>query len=79
MSVLPPPQALEVTRRARLSERLAATLDAVLVMVPEDAEAALLAALPESARWRTLIERARPSAGSVRVSALANARQFRGP
>jgi leucyl aminopeptidase len=77
MSVLPPPRALEVTRRARLSERLAATLDAILVMVPEDAEASLLAALPERARWRTLIERARPSAGSVRVSALANARQTR--
>jgi len=77
MSLLPPPHKPFIRRRERLSERTAGTLDALLVLVPADADGALFAQLPESARWRALAGRARPVAATVRTSTLANARQTR--
>jgi len=77
MSLLPPPHKPSVARREHLSERAAGAFDALFVMVPEDADAALLKQLPEAARWRALVARRRPSAGAVRSTALANSRQTR--
>ncbi len=75
-----------VTHRRRLSERAAADLDAILVILPEEADAALLARLPQSERWRRLHTRPGPAAGAtsaagaagaVRSTTLANARDTR--
>jgi len=75
---LPPlPQAPRLARRGRWSERAAASLDALLAIVPHDATAALLAQLPEPERWRGLHAHAKPSAGAVRSTVLGNARQTR--
>src|SRR5690606_13543367 len=60
--------------RGALNSRAASRLDAVLVMAPEDATAATFAALPERERWQELHSRAKPRAGTVRSTALANAR-----
>src|SRR6185437_6140662 len=48
------PQSPAVVRRARLSERAAAALDAILVLVPQDAGDVPLAALPQAERWARL-------------------------
>jgi leucyl aminopeptidase len=52
-----------------------AQLDALLCIVPYPATAASLRALPESARWRALDQRAPARAGSVRTTSLSNRRQ----
>ncbi len=50
-------------------------VDALLVMMPESAGRETLAGLPEHERWRALHARARPQAGTVRATTLANRRQ----
>jgi len=71
---LPPSPVVE--RRARLSERAVAELDAILALVPHEAGEAPLAALPYAERWRRLRARAeRPDV--VRSATLANARDTR--
>jgi leucyl aminopeptidase len=70
------PQAPAVVRRARLSERAAAALDAILVLVPQDAGDVPLAQLPQAQRWLRLRARARQP-DSVRSATLANARDTR--
>ncbi|MGH8220344.1 MAG: hypothetical protein ACREUT_17545, partial [Steroidobacteraceae bacterium] len=52
------PQAPAVAQRARLSERTAAELDAILVLLPREAGDAPLGALPDAERWRRLRARA---------------------
>jgi leucyl aminopeptidase len=49
-------------------------LDALLLMVPHPVSEATFRRLPESARWRELDARAPASAGTVRVTVLANRR-----
>jgi leucyl aminopeptidase len=49
-------------------------MDALLVVLPDNANARVLAALPESQRWQELHARAAPRAGTVRSTALANSR-----
>jgi leucyl aminopeptidase len=49
-------------------------MDALLVVVPDDANARVLSALPEAERWQELHSRAAPRAGTVRSTALANSR-----
>jgi leucyl aminopeptidase len=49
-------------------------MDALLVVVPDDANARVFAALPEAERWQELHSRAAPRAGTVRSTALANSR-----
>jgi leucyl aminopeptidase len=56
-----------------LSERVAAGLDAVLAIVPHEADPALLGELPHAQRWRELHARARRSGGPA-CGTLANAR-----
>ncbi len=60
-------------QRRRLSERAAAALDAILVIVPPDADRALLAQLPQGERWSALHARAASSGGTT-CGALENAR-----
>ena len=57
-------------------DRDADGLDAILVIIPVDATAALLERLPENERWLTAIGR-RPAPGSVHVTTLSNPRQTR--
>lgn len=71
------PRPPEVTRRGRLSERAAGDLDAILAILPEDADQTLLARLPQSERWRRLHAGPRPAGGAVRSATLANARDTR--
>lgn len=70
------PQFPAVVRRARLSERAAAALDAIVVLVPQDAGDVPLAALPQAERWARLRARAQQPDG-VRSATLANARDTR--
>ncbi|HYK24963.1 MAG TPA: leucyl aminopeptidase family protein [Steroidobacteraceae bacterium] len=70
------PQAPAVVRRARLSERAAAALDAILVLVPHDAGDGSLAHLPQAERWLRLRARAQQP-NAVRSATLANARDTR--
>jgi leucyl aminopeptidase len=67
----------EVVRRGRLSERVAARLDAIAVMVPEQASEALLDRLANRERWRRLRARPEARAGAVLSTSLANARDTR--
>ncbi len=73
----PLPRPPVVTHRRRLSERAAAGLDAILAILPEEADEALLARLPQSERWRRLHARPGLTAGTVRTATLANARDTR--
>lgn len=68
-----------VVRRARLSERAAAQVDAILAIVPQEASEAALASLPQPERWQRLRARAHSDGrGGAAVSAtLANARETR--
>lgn len=72
------PQAAE-PRIARLAGGFSAAraqgLDALLVIVPERVTPQQLAKLPEAARWQKLHARKPARAGTVRSTALANARQ----
>ena len=69
LTPLPPDGGPEIVR-SRGGE-----VDALLVALPESAGPASLEALPESLRWRDLLARERPRAGSVRTTSLANRRQ----
>jgi leucyl aminopeptidase len=68
LSLLPPAGGPEIVRSR-------GEVDALLVVVPENAAASSLEALPESLRWRDLLARERPRAGAVRTTSLANRRQ----
>lgn len=70
------PEPPAVVRRARLSERAAAQLDAILVLASANAGDAPLAALPQPERWRSLRARVQPP-DAVRSATLANARDTR--
>jgi leucyl aminopeptidase len=50
-------------------------VDALLAVMPEGAGPEGCAPLPESPRWRDLLARERPRAGTVRTTSLANRRQ----
>jgi leucyl aminopeptidase len=52
-----------------------AELDALLVMVPATAGAAIFERLPESERWQELNARGKPRPSTVRTTTLANRRQ----
>jgi leucyl aminopeptidase len=69
LTVLPPSGGAEISR-SRGGE-----VDALLVMMPESAASASLEKLPESRRWRDLLAREPPRAGTVRTTSLANRRQ----
>ncbi|HEV7716948.1 MAG TPA: leucyl aminopeptidase family protein [Steroidobacteraceae bacterium] len=58
-----------------MTSRTANLLDALFVMVPDNAQPRLFAGLPEAQRWRDLHARAKPRTGSVRSTTLANERQ----
>jgi leucyl aminopeptidase len=76
--MLPPfPPSPRLVHRARLGVRASETLDALLAIVPDNADPRAFASLPESERWRGLHARAKPSAGTVRSTTLANTRQTR--
>jgi leucyl aminopeptidase len=49
-------------------------MDALFVIVAHDASARLFAPLPEAQRWQALHARAKPRAGTVRSTSLANSR-----
>ena len=68
-SLLPPADGPQIGR-SRGGE-----VDALLVIVPEGAGSGSCARLPESRRWRDLLARERPRAGTVRSTSLANRRQ----
>src|SRR6185312_3694793 len=68
-SLLPPADGPQIGR-SRGGE-----VDALLVIVPEGAGSGSCARLPESRRWRDLLARERPRAGTVRTTSLANRRQ----
>jgi leucyl aminopeptidase len=69
LALLPPAGGPEILR-SRGGE-----VDALLVIVPESAVPGGLEKLPESLRWRDLLAREQPRAGSVRTTTLANRRQ----
>ncbi|MDE2049889.1 MAG: leucyl aminopeptidase family protein [Gammaproteobacteria bacterium] len=69
LTLLPPAGGPQIVR-ARGGE-----VDALLIAMPETATPASLRELPESLRWRDLLARERPRAGSVRTTSLANRRQ----
>ncbi len=77
LSLPPLPRSPGVGHRGHLSERAAADLDAILAILPEEADAALLARLPQGERWRRLRALAIPAGGAVRSTTLANARETR--
>jgi leucyl aminopeptidase len=77
MSLPPLPLPPSITCRARLSERAAGRLDALLAIVPAQASVQAFAALPQPERWRGMHQRAKVVAGSVRTTTLTNARQTR--
>ena len=73
-SLLPPLKLPRITRaRANASAR-AGQWDAIFVIVADNAQPRAFADLPEPERWRELHSRAKPRAGSVRTTALANSR-----
>jgi len=67
----------EVVRRGRLSERAAASFDAVVAIVPEQASPTLLAQLAHGERWRRLRARPDARAGAVVSTSLENSRDTR--
>jgi leucyl aminopeptidase len=69
LALLPPAGGPEILR-SRGGE-----VDALLVIAPESAGPGSLEKLPESLRWRDLLAREPPRAGSVRTTSLANRRQ----
>ncbi|HEX5460741.1 MAG TPA: leucyl aminopeptidase family protein [Steroidobacteraceae bacterium] len=69
LTLLPPAGAPEILR-SRGSD-----VDALLVAVPDAAGPGSLDKLPESPRWRDLLAREPPQAGTVRTTVLANRRQ----
>jgi leucyl aminopeptidase len=69
LTLLPPAAGPEIVR-SRGGE-----VDALLVVMPENAAAGSLAKLPESLRWRDLLAREKARAGAVRTTSLANRRQ----
>src|SRR5512146_1184894 len=69
LTLLPPAGGPEIVR-SRGGE-----VDALLVAMPENAAPVSLEQLPESLRWRDLLAREQPRAGSVRATSLANRRQ----
>lgn len=76
MSLLPNLETPRIASvRAPLRGRSADQLDALLVMVPDNANAKLLSRLPGAQRWQELHARAKPRAGTVRTTTLANPRQ----
>ncbi|HUN27997.1 MAG TPA: leucyl aminopeptidase family protein [Steroidobacteraceae bacterium] len=70
------PRPPELARRARLGERAAADVDAILAIASSEAPAEVFAELPQSERWRELRKRAGAAAG-VASGALGNARSTR--
>jgi leucyl aminopeptidase len=87
-SLLPVQGSPRIERIARLSARIADTLDAILVIIPMDAPPAVFSALPHAPLWRQLLagrvhKAARGAAtaisgpGSVRSLNLTNSRQTR--
>ena len=73
MSLLPNLETPRIASlRGPLRGRSAEQLDALLVMVPHNANAKLLSRLPGAQRWQELHARAKPRAGTVRTTALAN-------
>ncbi len=91
-SLLPVQSPPQIKRLARLSARVADTLDAILVIIPADASPEVFAALPHAQSWRQLhagrARQGRPPApksgpkaatgpSSVRGVNLANPRQTR--
>jgi leucyl aminopeptidase len=71
------PRAPQILRREHLSERGLDALDALVALVPADADDTWCARLPQSERWRGLHAQAPPVAGVVRSTALTNAHQTR--
>ncbi len=69
IALLPPAGGPEIARSSR------GEVDALLVIAPESAAAASLDELPESQRWRDLLAREPPRAGTVRTTSLASRRQ----
>jgi leucyl aminopeptidase len=72
MSLLPsatPPEIVKTRAKA------ADTLDALLVIVPENHAKELFRQLPESERWQELNARTSPRTGTVRTTVLTNRRQ----
>ncbi len=88
-TLLPVPAPPRIERLARLSVRVADTLDAILVIIPMDASPAVFSALPHAQVWRRMqagrplpgrrSAGAKPAAGpgSVRSINLANSAQTR--
>lgn len=75
-SLLPPEgRSPGVSVHADISESITRDLDALLVIAPENPDAALFRGLPEEPRWRELNGRGPARHGTVRASALANTRQ----
>jgi leucyl aminopeptidase len=77
MSLLPSldhPRIVQLNGRAAI-RRAAGTLDAICVLVREDAADRVFDELPEPQRWRDLRLRSTVKAGDVRTSTLANSRQ----
>jgi leucyl aminopeptidase len=75
MSLWPLLDTPRITRRTRLSDKSAASLDSLLVVVPDTADNKTFASLPEPERWRGLHAQSPARAGSVRTTVLANAHQ----
>ena len=81
-SLLPVQASPRIERIARLSARIADTLDAILVIIPMDASPAVFSALPQAQVWRQLHagragQKAATGPGSVRSASLTNASQTR--
>ena len=70
VALLPASLGPKIVRSRTLGE-----LDTLLVVMPASAGRESLTALPEAERWRGLLERETPRAGSVRTTTLANRRQ----
>ncbi|MBX5462608.1 MAG: leucyl aminopeptidase family protein [Steroidobacteraceae bacterium] len=76
MSLLPSSDLPRVTHaRETLRPRVANALDVMFVVIPENADSRVFAHLPEPQRWRELHARDKARSGTVRSTALANARQ----
>ena len=69
LPLLPPAGAPQIVRSH------GGEVDALLVVMPQSAGPRSLEKLPESLRWRDLLARERPRAGTARTTSLANRRQ----